>query len=123
MNFKLAVAACGTAMGVALAINAARAANSPTPAQAAPPVHAAEVPKVDPRADQLLTRMCKVLGSADAFSFHAEVLFDQVLPSAVKVQYAGEISFAVQRPNELAIDFQSDLGGKELWYQGGKLTV
>jgi hypothetical protein len=123
MNFKLAAAACGAAMGVTLAINAARAANSAAPAQAVSPVHAAAMPKVDPRADQLLTRMCKVLGSADAFSFHAEVLFDQVLPSAVKVQYAGEINFAVQRPNELAIDFQSDLGGKELWYQGDKLTI
>ena len=99
----------------------------PTPitssVQAAPPSAAAPVPEIDPRADQLLNQTCKVLGAANAFSFHAEVLFDQVLPSAVKVQFAGEINFAVQRPDELAIDFHSDLGGKELWYQKDTLTV
>lgn len=123
MNFKPAYAVCGAAIGIALAFGALAAALAPAPAQAAPAVHAASLPKVDPRADKLLTGMCKMLGSADAFSFHAEVLFDQVLASEVKVQYAGSINFAVQRPDELAIDFQSDLGGKELWYQGDKLTI
>ena len=41
----------------------------------------------------------------------------------MKVQFAGEIKFAVQRPDELAIDFNSDLGGKELWYRKDTLTV
>ena len=66
---------------------------------------------------------CEALGSADAFSFHAEVLFDQVLPSAVKVQFGGAIDFAVQRPDELAIDFHSDLGHKEPWYRKDTLTI
>jgi hypothetical protein len=117
MTFKYAAAVCGAVMSVAFAFSATLAATPAGPAQAA------RIPKVDPLADKLLTQMCETLGSADAFSFHAEVLFDQVLPSAVKVQYAGAINFAVQRPDELAIDFQSDLGGKDLWYQGDKLTI
>jgi hypothetical protein len=124
MTLKLAVRACGAVIGLSLAVNAAFAADPvTTPAQVNSPAQAVPVAKVDPLADKLLTQTCAVLGAADAFSFHAEVLFDQVLPSAVKVQFAGAIDFAVQRPDELAIEFHSDLGGKELWYQKDTLTV
>jgi hypothetical protein len=124
MKFKHAAMACGTVIGVALALSAALAAgpvSSPVPV--APGVKVAPPPKVDPHADKLLTATCNALGSAGAFSFHAEVMFDQVLPSAVKVQFAGEIDFALQRPDELAIDYHSDLGGKQLWYQKDTLTL
>jgi hypothetical protein len=128
--FKLVVGACGVAMGVAFTLEVAMTADSTaTPAQVASPVQtvspirAAPPPQVAPLADKLLGQTCEVLGSADAFSFHAEVLFDQVLPSAVKVQFSGEINFALQRPDELAIEYQSDLGGKQLWYQKNTLTV
>lgn len=130
MTFKLAAVACGAAMGVLFALNpifAAESAATPTqvasPAQTVAPVQAAPLPKIAPLADKLLTRSCEVLGAADAFSFHAEVLFDQVLPSAVKVQFAGAIDFSLQRPDELAIDYQSDLGSKQLWYQNDTLTI
>jgi hypothetical protein len=124
-RFKLAAAACVAVMGVALALNAVFAADSTTtPTQIASPVQApAPVPRISPLADKLLTQTCNVLGAVNAFSFHAEVLFDQVLPSSVKVQFAGEINFAMQRPDELAIDYRSDLGAKQLWYQKDTLTV
>jgi hypothetical protein len=123
MSLKLATAVCWITIGVTVALSVAVAADPvATPTPVAPPVQVAP-PKVAPFADKLLTQSCKVLGSADAFSFHAEVLFDQVLPSAVKVQFAGAIDFAVQRPDELAIDFHSDLGEKQLWYQKDTLTI
>ncbi len=78
---------------------------------------------IAPYADKLLTKACQALSSADAFSFHAEIMFDQVLPPDVKVQFAGAMDYAVQRPDELAVDYQSDLGAKELWYSDGTLTV
>jgi len=91
MRFKLAAAACGAAMGIALAFHASVGADpSASTTQVAPPVQTLP-PKIDPHADELLTKTCEALGSADAFSFHAEVLFDKVLPHAVKVQYAAEI--------------------------------
>jgi hypothetical protein len=125
MMFKLAAVICGAAIGVALAVNFASAEDPATaPTQVDPSVEAAaRVPKVAPLADKLLEQTCQVLGSADAFSFHAEVLYDQVLPSAVKVQFAGEIDFAVQRPDELVMDYHSDLGSKQLWYQNDNLTI
>ena len=119
MSFKLAAAACGVAMGIALAVTGALAAD---PSAAATQGAAAEAaPGIDPYL--LLTKTCSALGSADAFSFHAEIMFDQVLPHAVKVQYAAEMNFALQRPGELVVDYHSDLGGKELWYQDGMLTI
>ncbi len=50
-------------------------------------------------------------------------MFDRVLPHTVKVQFAGEINFYLQRPDELAVDYQSDLGGKRVWYQDAELTI
>jgi hypothetical protein len=130
MSLKLTAAACGAAILVAFALNTALAADSAatlppvaTPVPVVSPIRNAPAPEIAPLADRLLTRTCEVLGAVDAFSFHAEVLFDQVLPSAVKVQYAGEINFAIKRPNELAITFRSDLGAKELWYQDSTLTI
>src|SRR5271167_815905 len=123
MSFKLAAAACGAAMGIALGLNPALAADpTASPSQVAPPVQAT-VPSIDPHADELLSKTCAALGAADALSFHAEILFDKVLPHAVKVQYAAEMNFALQRPDELAVDYHSDLGGKQLWYHNDTLTI
>lgn len=106
---------------------------APAPASGATPALAPapeEIPPASthpggivPRADKILTRACSALASANAFSFHAEILFDEVLPPNVKVQFAGAMDYAVQRPDELAIDFRSDLGAKRLWYSGGNLTI
>ena len=124
MSFKLAVAACGAALGIALTLNGALAADpSASATQAAPVAQAAPLPSVDPHAEELLTKTCEAMGSADAFSFHAEILFDKVLPHTVKIQYAAEMNFALQRPDELVVDYKSDLGGKQLWYQRDTLTI
>ena len=79
--------------------------------------------ELDQAADKILAKACQTLGAADAFSFHADVMFDQVLPGVVKVQYGGAMDYAVQRPGELAIWYRSDLGGKDLWYGDGSLTL
>lgn len=79
--------------------------------------------QVDPRATQILRRACTVLADSHAFTFHAEINFDQVMPSEVKLQFAGASDFAVRRPNALAVDYESDLGAKRLWYNGKTLTI
>jgi hypothetical protein len=76
-----------------------------------------------PSPNAILTRACSFLASNQAFSFHADILFDQLLPSAVKVQFAAAMDFALQRPNELAVYYESDLGEKRLWYSGDRLTI
>jgi hypothetical protein len=71
----------------------------------------------------VLERGCAVLADAKTLTYHAEITFDEVLPSLVKIQYAGAMEVAVERPNRLAVKFDSDLGGKRLWYDGKTLTV
>jgi hypothetical protein len=96
-------------------------AASPTPAlvQPTPPAR----PNIAPQAVEILQRTCHELGNPNAFTFHAEVMFDQVLPTGVKLQFAGALDYAVQQPNELAVDYESDLGGKRLWYDGKTVTL
>jgi hypothetical protein len=96
------------------------AAETPNPAASPSP---AAAPSIAPLADKLLTGACQALASAKAFTFHAEILFDELLPQAVKVQFAGALDFALQRPDELMVDYRSDLGSKTLWYQGTTLTI
>jgi hypothetical protein len=98
----------------------APAAETPNPAASPSPTAA---PSIAPLADQLLTRACQMLGSSKAFTFHAEILFDELLPQNVKVQFAAAMDFALQRPNELMVDYHSDLGSKMLWYQDDMLTI
>jgi len=118
MNFRQALLRVVLVIPVVVATWGATASSqtttSPTPS---PP------PALDPEADKIFAKLCQTLGAADAFSFHADVMFDQVLPSAVKVQYSGALDYAVQRPGELAIVYRSDLGGKDLWYSNGSLTL
>ena len=80
-------------------------------------------PNIAPQAQELLHRACDQLADENAFTFHAEVMFDQVLRSGVKLQFAGALDYAVQRPNEVAVDYQSDLGGKRFWYDGKTVTL
>jgi hypothetical protein len=97
----------------------AYASGSAAGPQFAPPAR----PDIAPQAQKLLQRACHELASANAFTFHAEVMFDQVLGSGVKLQFAGALDYAVRRNNELAVDYQSDLGGKRLWYDGKSVTL
>jgi hypothetical protein len=96
------------ALLTSIAFGAAAQTSSPAASPTAAP------PAIAPQADKLLTGACQALANPKAFTFHAEILFDQVLPHEVKVQFAGAMDFALQRPDELAVDYKSDLGSKML---------
>lgn len=121
LRFAAAVAALLLASNPRIFAETAAPASSASPASPQP--QAAAPPNIDPQADQLLKRSCDDLGSSKAFTFHAEITFDQVLPSNVKLQFAGAADYAVQRPDQLAVEFHSDLGGKQIWYNGTKVTI
>jgi hypothetical protein len=82
-----------------------------------------EPPVIDPEVRAVLSKACSELSSASTLTFHAEINFDSVLASGVKLQYAAEMDAAIKRPNRLAISYRSDLGGKEIWYDGTTLTI
>jgi hypothetical protein len=80
-------------------------------------------PVIDPRVREVLDYTCSALSSARTVTYHAEINFDSVLPSHVKLQYAAELDAAIKRPNRLAISYKSDLGAKAIWYDGRTLTI
>jgi hypothetical protein len=56
-------------------------------------------PQIDPLAERIVRRACTTLADAKVFTFHAEVTFDQVLPSSeVKLQFAGATDYSVRKP-------------------------
>ncbi len=124
LNFAAVVATIFLAANPGICQETAAAPSSAaSPASAQAPPQPAPPPKLDPRAEQLLSRSCEDLASSKAFTFHAEITFDKVLPSNVKLQVAAAADYAVQRPDQLAVEFHSDLGGKEIWYDGTTVTI
>jgi hypothetical protein len=99
----------------------AQTRSSPPPAPSA--ANAAPAPAVTEEADRLLKQMGAYLGSAERFTFHADVTFDHVLPSGQKLQFAASEDVALQRPNELYVEWASDLGNRQLWYDGKTVTI
>jgi len=78
---------------------------------------------VDERARTALQEMSKTLASASELAFHAEITFDDVLPSGQKLQYSAMMDAALLRPDRLFVEWVSDLGGRRVWYDGEALTV
>src|SRR5579862_1841374 len=63
------------------------AQNNPTTTGTPLPAASAATPVVAEQADRLLKQMSDYIGSADQFTFHADISFDHVLPSGQKLQY------------------------------------
>ncbi len=100
----------------ALGVEPAEASTARPPATKTPPA-------IEPQVEEVLNRVCSELSAAREFSYHAEITFDSVLPSLVKLQYGAAMDVAVVRPNRLAINYESDLGAKRIWYNGKTLTI
>ena len=83
----------------------------------------ARPPVVDPRADSLLKEMGAYLAKSKQFSFRAEIVFDEMLPSQQKVQLAAFEDVAVRRPDRVYVDYQGDLGAKRVWYDGNQVAL
>ena len=88
-----------------------------------PAAQASNAPAVAERADELLKQMGNYIGSAEQFTFHAEITFDHVLPSGQKLQYAATEDVALRRPGGLYVEWSGDLGDRQFWYDGASVTL
>lgn len=100
-----------------LAVAAACAIAAPAAAQAP-----ARNP-IDPNAVEAVRAMSAVLAAAPAVTVHAEIDYDVVMHSGRKLRFAAAIDAAMRRPDGLAVEYLSDLGGKKLWYDGKTATI
>jgi hypothetical protein len=78
---------------------------------------------VSVQADRLLKQMGAYIGSANEFTFHADITFDHVLPSGQKLQFAAAENVALRRPGRLRVDWSGDLGDRVFWYDGTSVTI
>jgi len=78
---------------------------------------------VDPEVDRVMQRACDQLESAPAFSVTADISYDDVLESGLKVQYQRYSELLLDRPDHLLIDGESDKGSRTILYDGKTLTV
>jgi hypothetical protein len=104
----------------ALAQNKAPAASAPNTTTAPSAIPA---PAVAADADRLLKEMANYIGSAEHFTFHADVTFDHVLPTGQKLQFMAMQDVALQRPNGVYIEWSGDLGARQFWYDGKDVTL
>jgi hypothetical protein len=80
-------------------------------------------PVVSEAADRALKEAATYIGSAQQFTFTADVVFDHVLPSGQKLQFSGREEVALQRPDKLYVAWTSDLGARKFWYDGSTITL
>lgn len=83
----------------------------------------AATPNVDPKAVEMVRAMSAALTAAKAFHVHTEIAWDEVMHSGRKLQFAAAVDAAARRPDGLAVEYLSDLGGKKLWYDGKTFTL
>lgn len=80
-------------------------------------------PKIDPQTKAVLDKMGNVLAKAKAFSVHADVCNEDVLPSGVKVQRCSSTDAYLERPDKLQVTSTGDLTDRSIWYDGKTLSV
>jgi hypothetical protein len=110
------------AAGMLLAATAA-AQNRPAAPSAPPAAASAAAPAVAEQADRLLKEMAAYIGSAEQFTFHADITFDHVLPSGQKLQFSATEEVALRRPRGLYVEWSGDLGDRQFWYDGKSITL
>ena len=80
-------------------------------------------PAVDPTADRILRQACDFLAHTPAFSVHAEVWKDEVLPSGHRIQVTRTLDLDLRRPDRLHVDARAHRKGRSIWYDGKTMTV
>jgi hypothetical protein len=111
MTMRASTGCIGAFLAIALA--------SVGPARAAEP----KAPAGPPHAEDVLRATSQYLAQQKAFSYHAEVEFDQLLPGGPKVRLSGAVDVAVMRPASLFVDYRDDVSDRVVWFESGNVTV
>jgi hypothetical protein len=119
-NYLIAVALVTSALSW---VQLAEAQNGGATGDAVSSAANAAAPVVADQADRLLRQMGEYVGSAEQFTFHADITFDHVLPSGQKLQYSASEDVALQRPGRLYVEWSGDLGDRQFWYDGKSVTL
>jgi hypothetical protein len=123
MSIKALIPGAVLLAALALAPGASAPKPPAAPAVAVTP-KSATAPAVAPEADRLIKELGAYIGSADRFVFHADVIFDHVLPSGQKLQFSAAEEVVLQRPGRLYVEFGMAISGPgNFWYDGKSVTL
>ncbi len=117
------VIACSLVITALASAQGASAQNRPAAPAAPAAATNAPGPVISEQADRLLKEVGAYIGSAQQFTFHADVTFDHVLPSRQKLQFSAAEEVVLQRPGRLYVEWNGDLGARQFWYDGKSVTL
>lgn len=78
---------------------------------------------VEPTAERWLKAMSDYLKTSKSYSFHADITFDDVMPSGQKISFAAQSDLYLRRPNGIYANQTTDTGHKRLWFDGKQITL
>ena len=78
---------------------------------------------IEEAAKKSLHAMSEYLKASKSFSFHADIQYDDVLPSGQKIAFSAQSDISLRRPNGIQATQVSDTGARQLWFNGKQLTL
>jgi len=81
------------------------------------------IPGVERQADRILREMSAYLSAAMAFTFHADVTYDNVVDDSQMVQYGGTAEVSVRRPDRLRAEYRGDERQSSVVFDGRTATI
>jgi hypothetical protein len=82
-----------------------------------------QVPTIAPDAERVLRDMGEYLKTTQQLSFHADITYDDLLPTGQKIQLGATYDAAVRRPDRIYTEYWGDSGGRRFWYDGKAITL
>jgi hypothetical protein len=89
----------------------------------APVLPAQDEPAIEAEAEILLRQMSAYLAAAERFTFHAELIQDEVLPWGQIVSGEEAVEVAVRRPNGIWVDNRGEGTHRRFIYDGGTFAL
>ena len=111
MTMRASTGCIGALLAIAFALAAPSLASEPN------------APAGPPQAEDVLRTMSQYLAKQKAFSYHAEVEFDQLLPGGPKIRLSGAVDITVARPGSLFVDYRDDVSDRVIWFENGRVTI
>lgn len=78
---------------------------------------------IEPKADEILKKMCTYLGGLKQFTVQGEEIFDEVLDNGQKLQFSHQRKVAISRPGNVSSEFKGDMADRVVYFNGSAMTM
>ena len=119
IGLMLTLLACLSHPGAVVRASEMQSKASPGEAETSQPT----TPGIERRADRLLREMSEYLSATAAFTFHADITYDNVVDDSYMIQYGGTSEVSVMRPNKLRAEYRGDMRRSSVVFDGLTATI